>query len=53
MIWAFVSNIEIDDLRITILGINSAWLSEGGPEDERRILIGEHQVENAIKRCEQ
>ena len=45
----FVSTVEIDDLRIAILGINSAWLSEGGPEDERHILIGEHQVENAIR----
>ena len=44
----FVSIVEIDDLRIAILGINSAWLSEGGPEDERRVLVGEHQVESAI-----
>lgn len=44
----YVSNIEIDDLRIAILGINSSWLSEGGPEDERRLLIGEHQTESAI-----
>ena len=44
----YVSTIEIDDLRIAILGINSAWLSEGGPDDERHLLIGESQVENAI-----
>ena len=44
----YVSTIEIDDLRIAILGINSSWLSEGGPDDERRLLIGELQVENAI-----
>ena len=44
----YVSTIEIDDLRIAILGINSAWLSEGGPDDERHLLIGESQVESAI-----
>ena len=44
----FVSTVEIDDLRIAILGINSAWLCDGGPEDERRVLVGEHQVESAI-----
>ena len=44
----YVSTVEIEDLRIAVLGINSAWLSEGGPDDERHLLIGEVQVENAI-----
>jgi hypothetical protein len=44
----YVSKIEIDDLRIAIIGLNSSWLSEGGAEDEGRLLIGESQVRGAI-----
>ena len=44
----YVSFLEIDDLRIAIIGLNSAWLSEGGSTDERQILLGEHQAVNAI-----
>ncbi len=44
----YVSFLEIDDLRIAIIGLNSAWLSEGGSTDERQLLLGEYQVVNAI-----
>ena len=44
----YVSRVEIDDLRIAIMGLNSAWLSEGGADDEGRLLIGESQVRSAI-----
>ena len=44
----YVSVLEIDDLRIAIIGLNSAWLSEGGDADERQLVLGEHQVMGAI-----
>lgn len=44
----YVSTVSIDDLRIAIVGLNSAWLAEGGVDDERQLLLGEHQVENAL-----
>lgn len=44
----YVSVLDIDDLRVAIIGLNSAWLSEGGITDERQLLLGEHQVIDAI-----
>ena len=44
----YVSRVEIDDLRIAIMGLNSAWLSEGGAGDDGKLLIGESQVKSAI-----
>ena len=45
----YVSVLEIDDLRIAIIGLNSAWLSEGGDTDERQLVLGEYQVISAIE----
>ena len=45
---AYVSVLEIDYLRIAIIGLNSAWLSEGGDTDERQLVLGEYQVLDAI-----
>ena len=45
----YVSSLDVADLRIAILALNSAWLSEGGTSDERHLLISEHQVTNAIE----
>ncbi len=44
----YVSVLEIEDLRIAIIGLNSAWLSEGGDSDERQLVLGENQVIDAI-----
>ena len=44
----YVSTLIVDDFRIAILGLNSAWLSQGGTADERQLLVGEHQATNAI-----
>ena len=44
----YVSTVEVEDLRIAILGLNSSWLAEGGVEDEGKLLIGESQVQRAI-----
>ena len=45
----YVSSFEIEDFRIAIMGLNSAWLSEGGSADDRQLLLGERQVTNAIE----
>ena len=47
----YVSIVEVDDLRIAIMELNSSWLSEGGVSDEGKLLIGESQVMNAIDRA--
>ena len=45
----YVSKVEVEDLRIAIIGLNSSWLSEGGASDEGKLLIGESQVKSAIE----
>ena len=45
----YVSFLEFEDLRIAIIGLNSAWLSEGGSTDERQLLLGRNQVVDAIE----
>lgn len=45
---AYVSSLAIDDVVIAIVGLNSAWLSEGGKADHGNLLIGERQVINAF-----
>ena len=49
----YVSTVEVEDLRIAILGMNSSWLAAGGIEDEGRLLIGESQVQGAIDLAKQ
>ena len=44
----YVSTVEVEDLRVAIVGLNSSWLSEGGVNDEGKLIIGESQVKNAI-----
>lgn len=45
---AYVSTLTIDEVVIAIVGLNSAWLAEGGDEDHGKLLIGERQVINAL-----
>lgn len=45
----YVSVIEVEDIRIAIIGLNSAWLAEGGRADEGQLLLGEQQVASAIE----
>lgn len=40
----FVANLEVGGLRVSIVGLNSAWLASGGDEDEHHLLVGERQV---------
>lgn len=44
----YVSCIMIDDVRLAIVGLDSAWLAEGGPADHGKLLIGERQAINAF-----
>ena len=45
----YVSRVVIDEIKLAIIGLNSAWLAEGGLEDHGKLLIGERQVINALR----
>lgn len=49
---AYVSSLTIDDVVVAIVGLNSAWLAEGGNSDHGNLLIGERQVINAFEASE-
>ncbi|WP_040733928.1 metallophosphoesterase family protein [Thiocapsa marina] len=44
----YVSAIVVEDISIAIVGINTAWLSEGGSSDHGKLLAGERQVIDAL-----
>jgi len=44
----YVSWLSIEDLRVAIVGVDSALLAEGGASDHGKLLIGERQIINAI-----
>lgn len=44
----YVSHFVKDDVQVAIIGVDSAWLAEGGIEDHGKLLIGERQMINAI-----
>jgi hypothetical protein len=46
---SYVSELNLHDLRIAIVGFNTAWLAEGGIEDHGKLLIGERQVIDALR----
>ena len=45
---AYVSRVSIEEARLAIVGLDSAWLAEGGPEDHGNLLIGERQAISAL-----
>jgi predicted phosphodiesterase len=45
---AYVTSLAIDDVVVAIVGLNSAWLSEGGAGDHGKLLIGERQLMAAL-----
>ena len=45
----YVSHLTIDEIHLAIVGLNSAWLAGGGKGDHGKLLIGEHQVIEAIR----
>lgn len=44
----YVSVASFDNIRLAIVGLDSAWLAEGGIDDHGKLLIGERQVINAL-----
>jgi hypothetical protein len=50
----YVSSLDIGDVRIAIVGLNSAWLADGGLSDHGMLLLGEPQVRETLKqaKCE-
>jgi Mg-chelatase subunit ChlD/predicted MPP superfamily phosphohydrolase len=48
-----VERAQVSGHSLAILGLNSAWTSEGGDEDQGRILLGEYQVRCALKEADQ
>jgi predicted phosphodiesterase len=46
---AYLAQVEVSGLPISIVGLNSAWLCHGGDEDERKLLVGERQVINVLE----
>ena len=44
----YATKLTIDGVRLAILGLDSAWLAEGGGDDHMKLLIGERQILNAI-----
>ncbi len=49
---AYVSMINVDDLDVAIVGLNSSWLAQGGPSDEGMLVVGEGQVRAALEMAE-
>lgn len=45
----YVSTLSVEDLRVAIVGLNTAWLSEGGSSDHGKLLTGERQVIDALR----
>jgi predicted phosphodiesterase len=45
----YVCHLTIEDVRLAVVALDSAWLSEGGVEDHGKLLIGERQVINALR----
>jgi predicted phosphodiesterase len=44
----YVSLITIDGVKLAIVGLDSAWLANGGIEDHGKLLIGERQAINGL-----
>ena len=44
----YVSWLTIENVRLAIVGLDSAWLSRGGPDDHGKLIVGERQVINAL-----
>lgn len=45
---AYVSRLVIDGIHLAIIGLDSAWIAEGGLSDHGNLLVGERQVINAV-----
>lgn len=50
---AYTSSLAIEEIVIAVIGLNSAWLAEGGSSDHGNLLIGERQIINAFDAVEE
>ena len=48
----YVRRLELAGQQVAVLGLNSAWLAQGGEEDRNRLALGERQVRAAIEAAE-
>ena len=44
----YVAKLNIQDVRLAIIALDSAWIAEGGEGDHGKLLIGERQAFDAI-----
>jgi 3',5'-cyclic AMP phosphodiesterase CpdA len=44
----YVAHLVIDEVRVAIIGLDTAWLANGGIEDHMKLLLGERQILNAL-----
>ena len=44
----YVARLIIDGVRLAIIGLDTAWLANGGIEDHMKLLLGERQLLNAL-----
>jgi hypothetical protein len=44
----YVAQLTLNDVRLAILGLDTAWLANGGTDDHMKLLLGERQVMNAL-----
>ena len=44
----YVARLNIQDVRLAIIGLDSAWIAEGGEGDHGKLLLGERQAFDAI-----
>lgn len=45
----YVSWLIFEDVRLAIVGLDSAWMAKGGMDDHGNLLVGERQVINALR----
>ncbi len=46
---SYVSSFSVNDVKFSIIGLNTAWLSEGDITDNGKLLIGERQIIDSIE----
>lgn len=50
---ANVHSFTVRGVSVGVASLNSAWRASGGPEDERRLLVGGRQIQNALSHLDQ
>ena len=50
---SFTVNKTIDDVPVSILALNSAWLAFSEKDEKGNLVVGEKQVRDALGKCEQ